>query len=182
MIRLGLSLAVVGWVIYTAGGTQVGGWAIVLGLGILAVRFRPGRGAAGAGRITVGHSHGAGRPLLRHEGNHVHTARSEGVRVVSATVTPSSGLVKMHRGDVERMSSRAYLAFMYAGKAAAGTAVGCSADRANVRAERRRMQGAGLTTAEVRKIDALAQADAARYARSSKVDKYADRLGERGQL
>lgn len=182
MIRLGLFLAAAGWVIYTAGGTQVGGWTILIGLGVLALRFRPGRGAAGAGRIAVGHSHGAGRPLLRHEGNHVHTARSEGVRIVSATVTTSSGLVTMHRGDVERMSSRAYLAFMYAGKAAAGTAVGCSADMANVRDERRRMQAAGLTGAEVRKIDSLAQADAERYARSSKVDKYADRLGERGRL
>lgn len=147
---------------------------ILAGLVVLVLR-KP------TGRIVAGHSHGAGKMLLRHEGGHLAAAAKIGVRVTSATVSKDSGLVSLHRADVARMSSRDYMAFMLSGQAAAGS-VGCSADMANVRAEQKRMRDAGATPAEVRAAVRGAKSDANRYGRSSAAAKWASRLGERGKL
>lgn len=147
---------------------------ILAGLVVLVMR-KP------AGRIAAGHSHGAGKMLLRHEGGHLAAASKIGVRVTSATVSKDSGLVSLHRKDVARMSPRDYMAFMLSGRAAAGS-VGCSADLANVRDEQKRMRKAGASAAEVRAAVRAAESDARRIGRSGAVDKWASRLGERGKL
>nr|WP_168172089.1 hypothetical protein [Pseudonocardia sp. AL041005-10] len=171
--------AVAGLVLLAAGRTVPG--VVTLGLAV-AVLVLVSRARAALARPAVGHAHGAGRALLRHEGGHLHAASKVGARVRSATVSKDSGLVELHRADVDRMSSRQYMAFMKAGRAAAGSAVGCSADDANVRDERRRMSRSGMSAAEIRRVERQADGDARSWARSGQVDRWADRLGERGRL
>lgn len=158
-------------------------WLFLLCVGIawLIVGGRAGSRVASGNRVRAGHAHGRGRALVRHEGGHLVAADTIGVRVTRAEVRNGEGVVQLHRKDVDRMSSRDYMAFMKTGEAVSGRG-GCSSDRANVAAERDRMRAAGATPAQIRRTERLATGDANRYAASPQVDRWADRLAARGRL
>lgn len=140
-----------------------------------------GRGVAGQARGLVGHSHGAGRTLLRHEGGHVVGAKS--MRAFDrAWVGSDSGYVRLQRSKVDKLTPAQYLAFCKVGELAAGTSAGCSGDRRNYRAEVGRMRSGGSSAAEIAKAQRIGDMMAARWAASPDVDRWADRLGERKRM
>lgn len=177
MIRLIVGGALLGLLLAHA-GPHATGVVVLGGAAVAAWALLGGRGS----RTATGHAHGHGRALLRHEGGHIHAAGQIGARVTSATVSNGSGLVELHRADVARMTSQQYIAFMRTGRYAGGSTVGCSGDDRNIREEKARMRAAGATPAEVRAVERAADSDARRYARSGRVDHWADKLGERGRL
>lgn len=121
-IRAGALDAVVAAVLPRAGAVAV------VAVAVWAVAARTG-GRSGAGRAVVGHAHGTTRIIARHEAGHVAAARATGGRVVSATAGRGEGLVRAQLPSVQ-----AHLTFLRAGRYAAGTSAGCSADRQAERA------------------------------------------------
>lgn len=164
----------------TAFATLVG----TVGVLLILLEQHSSRASTGAYRRgVVGHAHGYGRTVLRHEGGHLTAAAEIGARVRSARVFWSGGgEVRLARTDAENMSARDYVAFMRAGRYAAGTGAGCSHDDAQVELEQARLVHNGARPAKARRIVEQGDADARRYGRSAQVDVYADRLGEKGRL
>ncbi|MBP2370249.1 hypothetical protein [Pseudonocardia parietis] len=157
-----------------------GGGLVVLLLLAAAVWMILGRlGGARGGRVAVGHSHGVGRTLLRHEGGHVVGAKATN-NFRKARVSKHEGLVTLR--DPEKLTPAQYMAFCKVGEVAAGTGEGCSADRRNYREEIGRLKAQGKTPAEIRKEQRIADKLADRWASHPDVDHWADRLDERGRL
>lgn len=173
MTRLVVGGALLGLLLAHGGGGLV--VLLLLGAGVWALLARSG----GSGRIAVGHAHGVGRTLLRHEGGHVVGAKATN-NFRSAWVRPDSGFVRLR--DPEKLTPVQYMAFCKVGEKAAGTSAGCSGDRRNVREEKARLRAQGHTEADIRKAERVADRLAARWAASPDVDRWADRLDERGQL
>lgn len=143
-------------------GSSGGVLLVLICLALFALSRLGGRG----GRVAEGHSHG-GKVRL-HEGAHYAAAVKMGAPVKATKVSDGGGFVQLRNPD--KLTPRQYMAFMYAGEAAAGGS-GCSADRANIRQEKARMRSAGMSEAEIRRTERLAWSDAKTYAR------HADRYG-----
>lgn len=125
-------------------------------------------------REAFAHGHGHGTTLLRHEAGHLAAAEGEGLAVKAVRVGGGSGYVELKNPD--RLTPEQYLTFMLAGRYAAGTGAGCSADNGNVRAERRRMASQGMTRAQISAVERRAHSKAKSYGRSSRVDAHARKL------
>lgn len=133
-------------------------------------------------RVAAGHAHGHGRTLLRHESGHIVAAEQTGTRVKKIHLgVLGDSYVQLNRQDAENMSPRDYMAFMLSGRYAAGTGAGCSSDDKQVKVERDRLRRHGWSPAQVRREVRQAESDARRYARSGRVDYWADRL-DKGKL
>jgi hypothetical protein len=112
-------------------GTLIG---VLVVVGLLALVAKAGGGRVTSGRFVAGHSHGGPtRTIARHEAGHAAAARALGGRVVSATADRHGGYVDATIPN----SPRAAITFLLAGRRAAGTGAGCSADDAAIRAELR---------------------------------------------
>lgn len=135
-------------------------------------------GKSRTGRVAHGHVHSGRRPLVaRHEAGHYVAARAVGGRVHSAELTAGnspSGLVQATVPD-----ARASITFLMAGRAAAGTRSGCSADDAQVRRELRE-----FPSAERSKVRRECERDARRIVSSSRgeIRRIANRLDRNGSL
>lgn len=135
---------------------------------------------AGRSVAVRGHAHGTGarQEVAVHEAGHVAAARALGGRVRSATVSRDghSGLVQatLPTGD-----SQAAITFLAAGKFAAGTSRGASADDDLIRRELRR-----LPTGDRSRVRRDAERDARRIVSShaGRIRRDAARLDERGSL
>ena len=87
-------------------------------------------------RPVAGHSHaGTRRSTARHEAGHVVAARKVGGRVKSANVYDNGGGLVTWTGvnGTDREQVVANIAFLRAGRYAAGTGAGCGGDDATVR-------------------------------------------------
>lgn len=170
-------MTALGWVMYSGGATKLGGWTLVLGVAILVFRFWGGRLSA---RASFGHSHG-GTPekILNHEGAHVTGAKATG-NFRKARVWRDGGVVTLK--DPDKMSPAEYMAFMKAGEVAVGSGEGCSADRAAVREEVRRLKRQGVTPKDIRREVSESNRLAKKWAASPDVSKWAGKLGEKGKL
>lgn len=114
--------------------------AVIGGLLVLTVA-RPAVGRVVGGRAVdvTGHAHGPGL-IEVHEAGHVAAARALGGRVRSAEVWAGGGLVRAVLPD---SSPQTAVTFLLAGKRAAGTSTGASADDAEIRRELRGVPNAG---------------------------------------
>lgn len=148
-------------------GLAAAGLLVAAGLIWLGLRIS-GR----AGRVAIGHGHGA--KVIAHESGHLAAADHIGAKVKSYKVGGGEGVVRL--ADPESLSSRDYMAFMLAGRYAASTGAGCSGDDANFRAEERRMRSAGMRPGEINRVAAQARADAKRYGRSSRAKHWERKL------
>lgn len=119
-----------------ASGGHGGLFGVLVVVGLLALLVKAGGGRTTSGRMVSGHAHsGPSRTIARHEAGHAVAARALGGRVVSATADRHGGYV---RATIPN-SSRAAITFWLAGRRAAGTGAGCSADDALVRRELRQV-------------------------------------------
>lgn len=121
-------------------------------------------GRRAGGRDSQAHFHGGHDDKVRlHEGAHLSAAKKIGAPVARTRLGNSPMVVL---ADPEALSSRDYMAFMLAGEAATGGA-GTAHDRANVRAEQKRMRERGASSSEIRRDTSAARSDARRYARGA---------------
>lgn len=174
MTRLVVGAALLGLLLAHGGAGLV--VVLLLGVGVWALFVR---GGEGQGRVAVGHAHGTGRKILVHEGGHMVGAKAM-KNFEKARVTRHDGYVRLR--DAEKLTPAQYMAFCEVGEKAAGTPEGCSADRRNYKAEIRRLKAQGKTPAEIRKEKRAADKLSNGWAASPDVDKWADKLGEKGRL
>lgn len=89
----------------------------------------------GQSRASTGHSHGGSRQTkARHEAGHVAAARGLGARVTDARIDGAAGVKWTgSRGKTSEQIAADVITFMAAGRIAAGTGRGCSADEAAIR-------------------------------------------------
>ena len=158
-------------------GADVNGY-LALALIVLAVWCLRSGKSARTGRAASGHVHSGRRGLVaRHEAGHYVVARKVGGRVHSADLTSGatpSGLVQATVPD-----ARASITFLMAGRAAAGTRSGCSADDAEVRRTLRE-----FPSAERGQVRRECERDARRIVSSSRgeIRRIASRLEQEGTL
>jgi hypothetical protein len=149
-------------------------------LAAVAVWALGGRSTAGRSVAVRGHAHGSGalQEVATHEAGHAVAARALGGRVRSATVSADgrSGLV---RATLPTQSSQAAITFWAAGRIAAGTSRGASADDDLIRRELRT-----VPSAERGRMRRAAERDAARIVSRSAgpIRRDAARLIERRRL
>jgi len=131
--------------------------------------------ASTAGRMVNIHGHGGDRPTIAiHEAGHVAGALGVGGKVLSATMTDTTGLVRAKVPD-----AKTAITFLAAGAAAAGTKRGADHDEAEIRRTLREFPRDQRT-----QVEREARADASRIVRSraAAIRRDAARLDERGRL
>jgi hypothetical protein len=131
--------------------------------------------ALAGGRYVAGHAHGERKLISRHEAGHAVVARAVGGRVRSATMTDNDGLVRARIPD----DPVKVVAFLAAGRYAAGTGRGCSADYAAIRKE---LRGVPSKHRGQVKCDGLRLARRTVAARSGEIRRSAARLSQHGRL
>jgi hypothetical protein len=154
------------------------GPAVGVGVAVLVVALCAGgvvRGRSG----VAGHAHGGDRRRVAiHEAGHVVAARKLGGRVLSASLSGGGGLVTWDM-PVKVYSAQTNVAFLLAGKYAAGTSKGCGGDRAAIRRELRSVPASERSRVQSR---AASQARSIVSSHSGEIRRVAARLDERGRL
>lgn len=135
MTRLIVGGAILGLLLAHAGSSAAG--VLVLGGAAVAIWALAGRRPAGrlaGGRAVMSHGHGTQRIISRHEAGHAAAARALGGRVRSMRMWKDGGEVQ---ATLPTSDPQAAITFWRAGRYAAGTGAGCSADDGFVRRELR---------------------------------------------
>jgi hypothetical protein len=134
----------------------------------------PGPVLAG-GRYATGHGHGDRKLIAQHEAGHAVVATAIGGRVKSAELGNDWGLVRAEVPDDDVK----HVAFLAAGRFAAGTGRGCSADDDAIRRVLRQVPS--NTRGQVRR-DGIRLARRTVSSRAGEIRRAAARLNEKGRL
>ena len=174
-MRSVIAVAVIVGGLLIAQNPNAGGW-LVAALVVAGLLTTTGRLAIG------GHLHAGTRSTTaRHEAGHVVAARAVGGRVKSAQVHGNGGGLVRWTGihGSEREQVVANIAFLRAGRYAAGTGEGCGGDDESVRKMLKYLPPAERSAA-LREGEAQGRRIVA--SRQGEINKVADRLDERGRL
>lgn len=140
------------------------------------------RTGAGSAAGTPGHSHGGDRThIATHEAGHVVAAAEVGGTVTRVRMDSGGGIVEWRHNSNPTLVQEvtANVAFLRAGEYAAGTRRGCGDDRAEVRAQLKRLPRTQQATVE-RAGDRWGRRITA--SRRGEIARVAARLNERGRL
>lgn len=120
--------------ILLAAGRTGPGLLVLFGAVVLTVASARLRASTGPGRTAAGHGHGTQQMVARHEAGHAAAARALGGTVRSVRMWQGGGFTDAR---LPNHDPQAAITFWRAGRHAAGTGSGCSADDSLIRRELR---------------------------------------------